>query len=121
MNFLENETLSMVMMPGVLLLMVVVFYFLSWRPHKRRQREREQMLCDIKKGDKVVTIGGLHATVVAVSEGEITLRTLDNLKLVFERSAIHTVSKPGDEKAKSDPVDAVTLKGSAGKGGVGGT
>jgi len=76
---------------GPLLLIFAVFYFLIIRPQQKRQRERSSMLNAIQKNDKVVTIGGLHGTVVDLDDNTITLQVNDTTKLVFERHAVNTV------------------------------
>lgn len=75
------------------LLIFVVFYFLLIRPQQKRQKERAAMLNAVQKGDKVVTIGGLHGTVDALDDNTVTLRVNEGTKLTFERSAINTVKK----------------------------
>lgn len=73
-------------------LMFVVFYFLLIRPQQKRQKTRNQMLTAIKKGDKVVTIGGIHGTIVELNIDTVVLLVNDATKLTFERSAVNTVS-----------------------------
>ncbi|MFC7440878.1 preprotein translocase subunit YajC [Laceyella putida] len=75
-----------------MLLVFVAFYFFLIRPQQKRQKERTQMLGNLKKGDKVVTIGGLHGTIVELGEEKVTLKVSDNTRLVFERSAINSVA-----------------------------
>jgi preprotein translocase subunit YajC len=77
---------------GPLVLMFVVLYFLLIRPQQKRQKTRGTMLGNLKKGDKVVTIGGLHGTILEISDDTIVLRVNDVTKLTFERSAINAVS-----------------------------
>ncbi|WP_240414342.1 preprotein translocase subunit YajC [Paenibacillus periandrae] len=77
---------------GPLVLMFVVLYFLLIRPQQKRQKTRGMMLSNLKKGDKVVTIGGLHGTILEISDDTIILRVNDVTKLTFERSAINAVS-----------------------------
>lgn len=76
-----------------LVMMGLVWYFLLMRPQRRDQQRREAMLSNIKKNDRVVTIGGIIATVAAVSEDkkEITLKVDDNTRIRFQRSAIQAV------------------------------
>jgi len=75
------------------LLVFVVFYFLLIRPQQKRQKERVAMLNAVAKGNKIVTIGGLHGTVEALDDDTVTVRVNESTKLVFERSAISTVKK----------------------------
>lgn len=74
-------------------LMFVVFYFLLIRPQQKKQKQRNQMLHQLKKGDKIVTIGGLHGTIMEITDDIVVLRVNDTLKLTFDRSAISTVSQ----------------------------
>jgi preprotein translocase subunit YajC len=62
------------------------------------------MLGSLKKGDKVVTIGGLHGTVVDLTEDRVTLKVNDNTRLVFERSAINSIvsADSGAEEKKDE-------------------
>jgi len=74
-------------------LMFVVFYFLLIRPQQKKQKQRNAMLHQLKKGDKIVTIGGLHGTILEISDDTVVLRVNDTTKLTFDRSAISTVSQ----------------------------
>ena len=74
-----------------LILMLAVFYFLLIRPQQKRQKERMAMLDALKKGDKVITIGGLHGTIVDLNDDQVVLRVNENTKLTFERHAVNTV------------------------------
>ena len=81
-------------------LIILIFYFMILRPQKKKQKEREQLLNSIKKGDKIVTIGGLHGTVVGVEEKTVLVQVTDNVKLKFERSAVSTITKEGSSEQK---------------------
>lgn len=72
-------------------LMFAVFYFLLIRPQQKKQKQRTSMLSQLKKGDKISTIGGLHGTVVELSDDTVVLRVNDTTKMTFERSAINTI------------------------------
>lgn len=68
-----------------------VFYFLLIRPQQKQRREREAMIQAIKKGDRIVTTGGMHATVMNLTEHTVMLRAADGVKLEFDRAAIGRV------------------------------
>ncbi|MCC6548952.1 MAG: preprotein translocase subunit YajC [Ignavibacteriaceae bacterium] len=68
-----------------------IFYFMVMRPQQKRAKEREKMLSNVQKGDKVVTSGGLHGTVAGMEDNFIILQVSDNVKLKFEKAAITTV------------------------------
>lgn len=74
-------------------IMFVVFYFLLIRPQKKKQQSRNEMLKALQKGDKIVTIGGLHGTIVSITDDTVVLLVNDATKLTFERNAIsHSVN-----------------------------
>lgn len=80
--------ISTIIMFGAIFL---IFYFMIIRPQQKRSKEREKMLSNIQKGDKVVTSGGLHGTIAGLDEKTVLLQVGDNIKLKFERSAISSV------------------------------
>ena len=80
--------ISTIIMFGAIFL---IFYFMIIRPQQKRSKEREKMLSNIQKGDKVVTSGGLHGTIAGLDEKTVLLQVGDNVKLKFERSAISSV------------------------------
>ncbi|WP_054941884.1 preprotein translocase subunit YajC [Paenibacillus ihuae] len=78
---------------GPFVLMFVVFYFLLIRPQQKKTKTRNSMLKALKKGDKVVTIGGLHGTITEISDDIVVLRVNDVTKLTFDRGSIsHAVT-----------------------------
>ncbi|TCS96461.1 preprotein translocase subunit YajC [Hazenella coriacea] len=70
----------------------IAFYFFLMRPQQKQQKQRAQMLSALKKGDRVITIGGIHGSIVDLTEEKVTLKVSDNTRLVFERSAINAVT-----------------------------
>lgn len=81
-------------------LIIAIFYFLILRPQQKRQKGKQKMLDAIKKGDKVVTAGGLHGTVAGLDDKTVLLQVSDNVKMKFERSAIASILKESDPDAK---------------------
>lgn len=82
------------------LLIIIIFYFFLIRPQNKKQKETEKMLAALKKGDKVITIGGIHGTISSVKEKTVIVKVDENVKLEFNRSAISSVEKTDAEKAK---------------------
>ncbi|MCF6408639.1 preprotein translocase subunit YajC [Pseudalkalibacillus salsuginis] len=76
-----------------IILMFVIFYFILIRPQQKRQKKTAQMQASLEKGNRVITIGGLHATVEAIDEenNSVVLRAGDGSKLTYDRSAIREV------------------------------
>ncbi|MFS0727389.1 preprotein translocase subunit YajC [Paenibacillus sp. 1P07SE] len=76
------------------ILMFAVFYFLLIRPQQKKQKDRNLMLTQLKKGDKVTTIGGLHGTIQEITDDIVVLRVNDATKLTFNRDSINQVTQP---------------------------
>ena len=74
-----------------LILIFVVFYFFIIRPQKKREDTRKQMIAAVKKGDKIVTIGGVHGTVTQVDETSVLAQVDSNVKLRIDKNAIASV------------------------------
>ena len=83
-----------------IILIFVIFYFFMIRPQNKKQKETERMINALKKGDKVITIGGIHGTVSSVKEKTIIVKVDDNCKIEFNRTAISSVELSDEEKAK---------------------
>jgi preprotein translocase subunit YajC len=79
-----------------LILIFVVFYFFIIRPQQKRQKERQNLLNALKKGDKVIAAGGLHGTVIGLEEKTVLLQIADNVKIKCERSSVITILKEGE-------------------------
>ncbi len=88
------------------ILIIVIFYFFLIRPQNKKQKETEKMLKALKKGDKVITIGGIHGVVSSVKENTIIVKVDDNCKIEFNRTAISTVEMSDEEKAKLAEAEA---------------
>ncbi len=82
----------------VLGLIAVVFYFLMIRPQKKQKHQHRQMLDSLRKNDKVVTIGGIHGTVISVKENYVILKIAENsdVSIRVNRSAIGGVVSPDE-------------------------
>ena len=70
-----------------------VFYFFMIRPQQKKQKEQKQLLESIKKGDDVVTIGGLHGKVYLVEDTSVTLELDKGVKITFDKTAVSRVVK----------------------------
>ncbi|MGD1007263.1 MAG: preprotein translocase subunit YajC [Ignavibacteriaceae bacterium] len=79
---------STIIMFGAIFL---IFYFMIIRPQQKRAKDREKLLSNMQKGDKVITSAGLHGTIVHIDEKTVLLQVSDNVKLKYERSAIATI------------------------------
>ncbi|EMA6341792.1 preprotein translocase subunit YajC [Bacillus cytotoxicus] len=85
------------MSPGMMNIVMIVamfaiFYFLLIRPQQKRQKAVAQMQSELKKGDAIVTIGGLHGTIESVDDTTIVIKS-GGSHLTFDRNAIREVVK----------------------------
>ncbi len=82
-------------LPTILLFggMILIMYFLMIRPQQKKQKQHQQMLENIRRGDKVVTNAGIHGTVTDIDGQVLTLQIADNVKVKFEKSAVAAVNK----------------------------
>ena len=88
-----NPLLSLVF-PFILI--YVIFYFLIIQPQRKKEKEHRQMLSNLNKNDEIITVGGIHATVVNVKDKTIVARIDDNVKIELEKSSVvHIKSAQG--------------------------
>jgi preprotein translocase subunit YajC len=84
-----------------MVLIVAIFYFLLLRPQAKERQRHEQMLAHLKKGDEIVTNGGIIGKVVHVEDGRLTIRTGENTRLTVDRTRIASVlSSKGESQAE---------------------
>jgi preprotein translocase subunit YajC len=86
-------------------LIIAIFYFLIIRPQNKKQKETQKMLAALKKGDKVITIGGVHGTISAVREGTVVIKVDDGTKIEFSRSAVATVTHVSSAKEDKEEIE----------------
>ena len=84
-----------------ILLMVVIFYFLLWRPQKKQQKERASLLGSLKKGQKIVTIGGIYGEIVELDDEKVKVQVSEKVELTFARTAVANVLSKKNKSGKS--------------------
>jgi preprotein translocase subunit YajC len=80
-----------------LIIIFVIFYFLLIRPQQKKQKDHQAMIGSLKKGDKVVTTGGIYGLIEQVGEKTITLKISENVKVKFGKGYIASVRSTADE------------------------
>ena len=70
---------------------LAIFYWLLFRPQQKQAKEREKMLSNLKKGDRVLTSGGLYGTITGMKGDDLEVRFAENVKLTLARSAVSAV------------------------------
>ena len=95
------------LMIGVLFLMM---YFLLIRPQKKQRKELEERVASMEKGDKVITVGGVHSIVHHISDKTVTLKLAEGIFVPFEKSSIQSVLKKKGSSDSSDKDDSSDKK-----------
>ncbi len=78
------------------ILILAIMYFLMIRPQAKRQKEKQEMIQALKKGDKIVTIGGIHGTVAGFKgkdEKAVLLQIDSNTKITINRASVSSLAK----------------------------
>ena len=95
-----------------ILLMVVIFYFLLWRPQKKQQKERTNLLSSLKKGQKIVTIGGIYGEIVELDDEKVKVEKIMGHGGFFKTKGV-------GQKILAGAIDApVSVMETAGEGGA---
>jgi preprotein translocase subunit YajC len=77
-----------------LILMFVIFYFLLIRPQQKKAKEHREMISNLKKGDQIVTSGGLYGLITGMDETTLTVEISDKVRVKIVRGNISSVIRP---------------------------
>ena len=88
---MDNETASVFANFAPIIVMVLIFYFLLYRPQKKAHYARNKMLDALKVGNRVITLGGIYGTIVAIKDEIVTLNIADKVEVEVSRNAINGV------------------------------
>jgi len=99
-----------------LIAIVAIFYFLILRPQNRKQKETQKMLSALKKGDRVVTIGGIHGIIQSVKENTVIVKVDESTKLELNRSAVSSVASSAKEEKEEKKSEDKKLEAPEDKG-----
>ncbi|MCS7203128.1 MAG: preprotein translocase subunit YajC [Thermodesulfovibrio sp.] len=80
-----------------LILIILVFYFLLIRPQQKRAKAHREMLESLKRGDKVITIGGIYGVIEAVNPTTVILKIAENVKIKVSKQSIAALRPPSEE------------------------
>jgi len=83
-----------------LILMFVIFYFLLIRPQQKRTKEHRTMVANLKKGDKIITSGGIHGRITGMDDATLTVEIADKVRVKVARANVTGLSQPA---AQSQP------------------
>lgn len=78
-----------------LILMFAIFYFLLIRPQQKKAKQHRELLSALKKGDRVVSSGGLHGTITGLTDDVVTMEIAPKVRVKVSRNAISGVTSSG--------------------------
>lgn len=82
-------------------LMFVIFYFLLIRPQQKKTKEHREMLNNLKKGDRIITGGGLHGRITGVSDTTLTVEIAEKVRVKVNRNSVAGAVQTGSQPAPS--------------------
>ena len=80
-----------------LVIIFVIFYFLLIKPQQKRVKDQKKMIENLKKGDKIITSGGIYGVVEAVSNNTVTVKVAENVKVKLGKSYVAVLRPPSEE------------------------
>ena len=89
----QNPLAPFLMFP----LIIGIFYLIVFRPARKRQKKLQEMVDNLKSGDKIITTGGLMGTVVGLRGDRLQLRIAENVKVEIARNAVASMQEPERE------------------------
>ncbi|MBQ3442401.1 MAG: preprotein translocase subunit YajC [Selenomonadaceae bacterium] len=90
---MENDAMAAFANFMPIILMVLIFYFLLYRPQKKAREAHDAMLSSLKVGSRVITIGGIYGTIVSLSDDIVRLKIADNVEIEVARGSINGVAE----------------------------
>jgi preprotein translocase subunit YajC len=78
---------------------LAIFYLIVFLPARRRQKKVQEMIDNLKSGDKVITSGGIYGTIVGFKSDRVQLRIAENVRIEMSRSAVAALQTPEEEKS----------------------
>jgi preprotein translocase subunit YajC len=90
-----------------IILMFVIFYFLLIRPQQKKSKEHREMIGNLKKGDRIITNGGIHGRITGISENSLTVEIADKVRVKVNRASVAALAQstspaPAPKKNKTD-------------------
>ena len=90
-----------------LILMFVIFYFLLIRPQQKKSKEHRETISNLKKGDRIITSGGIHGRITGVTDTTLTVEISDKVRVKLSRASVSALIQPSsdnqDEKQEKGP------------------
>ena len=95
-----------------MILMFVIFYFLLIRPQQKQRKQHQEMINHLKKGDRIITSGGLHGRIASLDDTTITMEIADKVRVKVLRGNVSVLAQasPQSQSAKNDNSDSEKSK-----------
>lgn len=100
-NSMDANMMNLFYTYGPLIFMVLVIYFLIIKPQRKEQKRRKEMLDALKRGNRVVTIGGIYGTLTEVHDTMVKLKIAEHVEIEVSRASIHANVSDGAAGEKS--------------------
>ena len=78
--------------------LIAIFWFLLLRPQRQEQKKRDEMIKSLHRGDRVVTMGGMHGTIVDLTDDTALVRIADKVEVTISRTAVGSVQATRDKQ-----------------------
>ena len=92
---IEKQSGNTVVSILMILVIFAIFYFLLVRPQMKRQKDHQAMVNSLKKGDKIVTSGGIHGTIVGIKDDVAVIKIAEDVKIEVSKSCVAAVKEQG--------------------------
>jgi preprotein translocase subunit YajC len=89
-----------------LILMFVIFYFLLIRPQQKKAKEHREMIGNLKKGDRIITSGGLYGTITGVEDNTITVEIAEKVRVKVNRANVAGLAQSSQPVSPAKSKDA---------------
>lgn len=84
-----------------LILMFAIFYFLLIRPQQKKQKQHREMIANLKKGDRIITSGGIYGRITALNDNTLTVEIADKVRVKLVRGNVAALSQPSPQTQPS--------------------
>ena len=85
-----------------LIIMFAIFYFLLIRPQQKKNKEHREMIKNIKKGDRIITSGGIHGRITNTDDGTVTEEIADRIRIKLNRGNIAALNQPSPPQSSEE-------------------
>lgn len=89
---MDNEMMAGMMSWAPILFMILIFYFLLYKPQKKARQERDEMLAGLKVGAEILTVGGIYGEITQLSDDFVMLKIANNVEIKISRNAVGSLA-----------------------------